>query len=555
MKKLEVIILSFLMSLPFLGLAQNKVDLGVFLGYGEHGSDVHSWGRHGAMLTENSAFAYGANIKLNFKDNLGLRLNYWGSEISGQDATLIELPGHDLRDYSFTSPIKELSLVLEYDLIGKKRWQNKEGESLKATGGSFRRAISPYLFGGAGLSFTNPVVDFGDSPLSENESEDIDNTKTTNFQIPIGGGIRFDLTPTVYVSAEASSRVPINDYLEGISDSANPEKNDSYQFIGMNLGFRISSRDDRDNDGIIDSQDRCPDIPGIASFEGCPDSDSDGIEDSKDNCPNVAGLLEFSGCPDTDKDGIEDSKDSCPLKPGLVKFAGCPDTDGDSIPDDLDKCPLEPGSAENNGCPIVNLDRDGDGFNDDVDDCPDTVGTNEGCPDSDNDGFIDKNDACPNTPGTMDGCPDSDGDGLADNVDACPNRPGSIANKGCPKTGKSRADIINEFFINDIYFDSNKSVIKSESRYRIEEVVAFARQFPEASFIITGHTDNRNSNEYNLNLSEKRAKRVYDSLVKSGINRSKLSIDFKGEAQPATSNETEAEMKRNRRVEIRAVLK
>jgi len=582
MKKLEIILVGLIMSLPIFSTAQNKVDFGIFLGYGEHGSDVHSWGRHGAMLTENAAFAYGANLKLNFKDNLGLRLNYWGSEISGQDAALVDLPGHDLRDYSFTSPIKELSLVLEYDLIGKKRWQNKEGESLKRTGGSFKRSISPYIFGGAGLSFTNPEVDFGDLPLSVNESEDIDNTNTTNFQIPVGGGIRFDLTENAYVSAEVSSRIPINDYLEGISSAANPEKNDSYQFIGLNVGFRIGSRDDRDNDGIIDSQDNCPDIPGIASFQGCPDTDSDGIEDLKDNCPTVAGplefsgcpdtdkdgiddskdscplvagLLEFSGCPDTDMDGIEDSKDSCPLVAGLVKFAGCPDTDGDSIPDDLDECPMVAGSAENGGCPIVNLDRDGDGFNDVVDDCPDVVGTIEGCPDSDNDGFADKDDACPSIPGTMDGCPDTDGDGLANNNDKCPNTAGPISNKGCPKTGKSRADIIKEFYINDIYFDSNQSVIIPQSRYRIEEVVAFAKQFPEASFIITGHTDNKNSNEYNLNLSEKRAKRVYDALVKNGLERSKLSIEYKGESQPTGSNATESEMKKNRRVEIQAVLK
>ena len=541
------------MSIPILGIAQNKVDFGIFLGYGEHGSDVHSWGRHGAMLTENSAFAYGANLKLNFKDNLGLRLNFWGSEISGQDSNLDELEGHSIRDYSFSSPIKELSLVLEYDLIGKRRWYDKEGQSLKANGGSFRRAISPYIFGGVGLSFTNPEVDFGPT-ISSLEDDDIDNTRNTNFQIPMGGGLRFDLTPKVYVSAEASSRLPINDYLEGISAAANPDKNDSYQFIGLNLGFRISSRDDSDNDGIVDSEDACPEIPGILQFKGCPDSDSDGIQDSEDSCPNKFGLAEFAGCPDTDKDGVEDSKDSCPEIAGPIKFAGCPDTDNDSIPDDLDKCPTEAGPAENEGCPI-NLDADGDGFNDDVDDCPSIVGTINGCPDSDKDGFIDKDDACPNTPGTMNGCPDSDGDGLADNLDACPNQAGSLANKGCPKTGKSRADIINEFYIGDIYFDSNQSIIKSNSRFRIDEAIAFSRQFPEASFIITGHTDNRNSNEYNLKLSERRAKRVYDSLVKGGINPSKLTIDYKGESQPASSNASEDDMRKNRRVEIRGVFK
>jgi hypothetical protein len=50
---------------------------------------------------------------------------------------------------------------------------------------------------------------------------------------------------------------------------------------------------DRDSDGIIDSRDKCPDIPG--KFEGCPDSDGDGFPDHKDNCPNESG--KSNGCP------------------------------------------------------------------------------------------------------------------------------------------------------------------------------------------------------------------------------------------------------------------
>jgi len=554
MNKRVIFFFTILMNIPFLMSSQNKVDLGLFLGYGEHGSDVHSWGRHGAMLTENAAFAYGLNLKMNFTDNLGARVNFWGSEISGQDQNLTELEGHNLRDFSFTSPIKELSLALEYDLLGKRRWRGKSENNF--TSGSstkiFNRIVSPYIFGGVGLSFTNPEVDFG-GMTSQAITDDIENTTTTNFQIPIGGGFRFDLTPTVYVSAEASSRIPLSDYLEGISASANPDKKDSYQFIGMNVGFRIGARDDKDGDGIIDSKDNCPTVPGIKEFAGCPDSDGDGIMDSEDNCPNLAGIIEFKGCPDTDGDGIIDTEDVCPKIAGLNEYKGCPDTDGDSIPDNEDECPADAGLPANNGCPI--MDRDNDGFVDAEDDCPDTPGTIKGCPDTDNDGFVDVNDACPTIPGNLNGCPDSDGDGLADNIDSCPNEAGPVVNKGCPRGGKSRADIINEFVINDIYFDSNQSAIKSDSKFRIEEIVAFSRQFPEASFIITGHTDNRNSNQYNMNLSEKRAKRVQAALIKLGVNPSKLSIDYKGEAQPTSSNATEAEMQRNRRVEVRAVLR
>jgi hypothetical protein len=70
---------------------------------------------------------------------------------------------------------------------------------------------------------------------------------------------------------------------------------------------------DRDNDGVLDVNDKCPDVPGIAALNGCPDKDGDGIADSEDKCPDVAGLAKYGGCPipDTDKDGINDENDKC----------------------------------------------------------------------------------------------------------------------------------------------------------------------------------------------------------------------------------------------------
>ena len=54
---------------------------------------------------------------------------------------------------------------------------------------------------------------------------------------------------------------------------------------------------------------------------------------------------------DRDGDGIINRKDKCPKIPGLPEFNGCPDNDGDGIPDLEDKCPDEPGEKLNNGCP------------------------------------------------------------------------------------------------------------------------------------------------------------------------------------------------------------
>lgn len=116
---------------------------------------------------------------------------------------------------------------------------------------------------------------------------------------------------------------------------------------------------DTDGDGIVDSLDKCPTVPGLAKYDGCPipDTDKDGINDEEDKCPTVPGLAKYNGCPipDTDKDGINDEEDKCPDVPGVKEYQGCPvpDRDKDGIPDDKDKCPDVPGVASQDGCPEI----------------------------------------------------------------------------------------------------------------------------------------------------------------------------------------------------------
>jgi outer membrane protein OmpA-like peptidoglycan-associated protein len=114
---------------------------------------------------------------------------------------------------------------------------------------------------------------------------------------------------------------------------------------------------DRDGDGVLDDDDRCPDTPGLASLKGCPDRDGDGIADIDDKCPDVPGLARYQGCPipDRDKDGINDEEDKCPDVFGYARYQGCPipDTDKDGVNDEEDKCINEPGPASNFGCPVI----------------------------------------------------------------------------------------------------------------------------------------------------------------------------------------------------------
>jgi outer membrane protein OmpA-like peptidoglycan-associated protein len=118
---------------------------------------------------------------------------------------------------------------------------------------------------------------------------------------------------------------------------------------------------DSDGDGILDSDDRCVDVPGVAKYAGCPipDTDGDGILDPDDQCKEVPGVTAYQGCPipDTDGDGILDPDDECVDVPGVAEYKGCPipDSDGDGFLDPQDDCPTVPetdnGFEDGDGCP------------------------------------------------------------------------------------------------------------------------------------------------------------------------------------------------------------
>ncbi|MFN4365113.1 vWA domain-containing protein [Chryseobacterium hispalense] len=120
---------------------------------------------------------------------------------------------------------------------------------------------------------------------------------------------------------------------------------------------KLSIEKDKDQDGVKNRKDKCPEIAGPIENKGCPfpDMDGDGVPDKEDQCKEASGPIENNGCPfpDTDGDGIIDKDDACPTVAGPAENNGCPwpDTDGDGILDKDDACPTVPGLPEYNGCP------------------------------------------------------------------------------------------------------------------------------------------------------------------------------------------------------------
>ncbi|MEZ5146835.1 MAG: OmpA family protein [Bacteroidales bacterium] len=104
--------------------------------------------------------------------------------------------------------------------------------------------------------------------------------------------------------------------------------------------------------------------------------------------------------------------------------------------------------------------------------------------------------------------------------------------------------------LNDIYFDFNSFELRPESMVVIEDFRDFLMDNPNLKVSIEGHTDNVGNDQDNLMLSEKRAKSVYDHLIKLGVSASRLQYKGFGESNPIVSNETEDGRSRNRRTEF-----
>jgi outer membrane protein OmpA-like peptidoglycan-associated protein len=372
--------------------------------------------------------------------------------------------------------------------------------------------VSRYLSDGFSLGVTgslNKIENFGDAPVDDLTYYGIDGTikynflKSTTFDpyLGVGGGYTWvdeigagTLNGTVGFNIWFSENVGFNlqtSYKHSFEDYLSTHFQHS---AGLVIKF---GGKDTDGDGIYDKDDACPEVPGLAQFNGCPDSDGDGIEDSKDDCPNEAGLAEFNGCPDSDGDGVPDKDDACPTVPGLKQYNGCPDTDGDGVPDNTDKCPTEAGPAANGGCPW----------------------------------------------------PDRDGDGVPDKDDQCPDKVGTVANNGCPEVTEAVAKALNSY-AKTILFDTGKATIKDQSAAVLADIIGILNEYSNAKFNIEGHTDSVGSEASNQKLSEERASSVMNYLIEHGIASNRLTAKGYGESKPLDTNNTAAGRANNRRVEI-----
>ncbi len=547
MKNLKLILFALL--LPMFAFSQDEEatektkassgewSAGLFVGYSNYLGELVD----PTFTFDESNAAFGIFIKNQISHRFGLKANLYYGTLSGDDANYDRNAN---RGASFESSVVEIAVRGEFDFRKKENYDYQEGDTEFSQSGSYKKKVIPFIFIGAGASFTDPDVTFESSnpPVPEDFSN-------AHLAIPLGVGLRVDLSRKLYLGLEWGQRITFTDFLDGISNKEGDDNNDIYAMGGLTFGMRFVDKDS-DNDGVADDQDKCPTLPGLTALGGCPDSDGDGLADRDDNCPNEAGDVSHNGCPDSDGDGIGDHIDDCPDTAGLRRFSGCPDTDNDGIVDKEDSCPTTPGIPAMNGCP----DSDRDGITDDKDLCPQTPGTAEhnGCPDSDDDGIADNEDNCPNTPGSrrFNGCPDTDNDGIADNEDKCPTLAGPSGNNGCPEILAEDKAVL-DLAMQNVSFETGSARLLSSSRGILNQIAEIVTRYPGYILYIDGYTDNVGNDFANQQLSVQRTNSCADYLESRGADRSVMVTNGHGESDPIADNTSASGRRTNRRVTFR----
>lgn len=106
------------------------------------------------------------------------------------------------------------------------------------------------------------------------------------------------------------------------------------------------------------------------------------------------------------------------------------------------------------------------------------------------------------------------------------------------------------YFRKSIHFKSDSYELEEKSKYVLDELVDLMKMLPDVKVDLFGHTDSTASEDYNVKLSENRARSAMKYLVDNGIDSSRLQTGWSGEMQPVRDNGAEKGRRKNRRVEL-----
>jgi len=214
------------------------------------------------------------------------------------------------------------------------------------------------------------------------------------------------------------------------------------------------------------------------------DTDGDGVLDSADDCPTVKGVPENNGCPsDKDKDGVIDALDDCPLVAGLKELKGCPAAASVAAP--VAEAPVLAATPATPAAPAV---------------------------------------ASPSAPAGS-----------------------AAAASTAPAAAVARREVnLDSLFNTVVYFRTDKAWIGPMNARKLDRIIALLAEYPNVNVKLQGHTDYRQTEQYNDGLAKRRVASVRRYLMQRGVKANR----FKGEAFSELIPASNTDLQLNRRVEV-----
>jgi outer membrane protein OmpA-like peptidoglycan-associated protein len=119
------------------------------------------------------------------------------------------------------------------------------------------------------------------------------------------------------------------------------------------------------------------------------------------------------------------------------------------------------------------------------------------------------------------------------------------------ETDLNKLKLDNSVILKNVNFEFNSYVLLPDADTILKTLLTYLRDNPEIRILISGHTDDLGSDEYNLELSINRAKSVYNWLINNGIDSDRLKFNGFGKSRPLFKDTDEKFRALNRRVEVK----